>query len=381
MDIVLPDMESVTEGVVVEWRVAVGEAVAAEQTVVEVSTDKVDLEVPAPAAGTLEEIAVEAGETFQVGQPLGRIAVGADGGAPAGTAAPPSPPRPGRPRRAAGRPGAARRATSSGRASAPSRAAWRSAAESTRRRSGGPGPGGMVRKADVLAAAPGAAPAGNGGAPAAPGRAAGEEAVALRGPAAALAGYMDESLSIPTATSFRTLGVGALDAQRRAINADLKGAGREEKLSFTHLVAWALVRAAEALPVMGTGYAVVDGTPHKLVREAVNLGLAVDVERKDGSRSLLVPVVRDAGGARLPRLPRRLRRPGAPDPRGPGQARRAARRHHQPHQPRRPRDRGVGAAPHAGPGHHRRDRGDRLPGGARRGGLVGPGRRSGSRRS
>jgi 2-oxoglutarate dehydrogenase E1 component len=39
----------------------------------------------------------------------------------------------------------------------------------------------------------------------------------------------------------------------------------------------------------------VDGTPHKLVREAVNLGLAVDVERKDGSRSLLVPVVRDAG--------------------------------------------------------------------------------------
>ena len=86
----------------------------------------------------------------------------------------------------------------------------------------------MVRKADVVAAASGAAAAGNGGAPAAPAAApaAGEEAVPLRGPAAALAGYMDESLSIPTATSFRTLAVGVLDAQRRQINADLKAAGR-----------------------------------------------------------------------------------------------------------------------------------------------------------
>ena len=164
----------------------------------------------------------------------------------------------------------------------------------------GTGPGGMVRKADVLAAASGAA-AGNGGAPAAeapaaPAAAGDEEAVPLRGPAAALAAYMDESLSIPTATSFRTLGVGVLDDQRRRINAELKGAGRDEKLSFTHLVAWALVRAAQAHPAMGTGYGVVDGSPHKLVRETVNLGLAVDVERKDGTRSLLVPVVRDAAG-------------------------------------------------------------------------------------
>ncbi len=48
---------------------------------------------------------------------------------------------------------------------------------------------------------------------------------------------------------------------------------------------------------MGTGFNVIDGKPHKLVRETVNLGLAVDVERKDGSRSLLVPVVRDAAAA------------------------------------------------------------------------------------
>jgi 2-oxoglutarate dehydrogenase E1 component len=107
---------------------------------------------------------------------------------------------------------------------------------------------------------------------------------------------MDESLSIPTATSVRTLPVGALDAQRRRINQELAAAGRAEKLSFTHLIAWAVVRAAQAHPVMNTGYERRDGTPHRLVRRVVNLGLAVDVERKDGSRSLLVPVVRDAGG-------------------------------------------------------------------------------------
>jgi len=122
-----------------------------------------------------------------------------------------------------------------------------------------------------------------------------DDAQILRGPAAALAGYMDESLTIPTATSFRTLTVTVLDAQRRKINGDLAAAGRKEKLSFTHLIAWAIIRAtAEALPVMGTGFTTVDGKPHKLVREAVNLGLAVDVERKDGSRSLMVPVVKDA---------------------------------------------------------------------------------------
>ena len=100
----------------------------------------------------------------------------------------------------------------------------------------------------------------------------GEEAVALRGPAAALAGYMDESLKIPTATSFRTLSVAVLDAQRRQINADLKAAGRSEKLSFTHLIAWAIIRAVSSQPVMGTGFNVVDGKPHKLVREASTWG-------------------------------------------------------------------------------------------------------------
>ena len=95
--IVLPDMESVTEGVVVEWRVAVGDAVAADQIVVEVSTDKVDLEVPAPAAGRLASIAVPAGETFTVGSPLGEIAAGAGPAAGDPRARPPAARRPRRP--------------------------------------------------------------------------------------------------------------------------------------------------------------------------------------------------------------------------------------------------------------------------------------------
>ena len=62
---------------------------------------------------------------------------------------------------------------------------------------------------------------------------------------------MDESLSIPTATSFRTISVAVLDAQRRQINEQLKAAGRSEKLSFTHLIAWAIVRARRGSAVHG----------------------------------------------------------------------------------------------------------------------------------
>ena len=119
----------------------------------------------------------------------------------------------------------------------------------------------------------------------------------LRGAAAQLARYMDESRSIPTATSFRTLTVTVLDARRNA----LKAAGK--RVSFTHLVAYAIARAATDLPVMANHYAEVDGKPHRVDDGAVNLGLAVDVEKRDGSRALVVPVIRDAGKPDLRRLP------------------------------------------------------------------------------
>jgi multifunctional 2-oxoglutarate metabolism enzyme len=105
---------------------------------------------------------------------------------------------------------------------------------------------------------------------------------------------MDESRSIPTATSFRTLEVDLL-ASRRAL---LKAAGR--KLSFTHLIAWAIVKAAEDWAVMGHSYAEADGKPQRVTPGSISLGLAVDVERKDGTRSLVVPVLHDAGSLTFP---------------------------------------------------------------------------------
>ena len=105
-----------------------------------------------------------------------------------------------------------------------------------------------------------------------------------------LARYMDESRSIPTATSFRTLTVTTLDARRK----ELKAAGH--KVSFTHLIAYAIARAAtEQMPVMAHHFAEIDGKPHRVDDAAVNLGIAVDVEKKDGGRTLMVPVIRDAG--------------------------------------------------------------------------------------
>ena len=112
----------------------------------------------------------------------------------------------------------------------------------------------------------------------------------MKGGAAALARYMDESRSVPTATSFRTLTVTVLDQRRQ----QLKGAGR--RVSFTHLIAYAIARVATGeMPVMAHHFAEIDGKPHRIDDGAVNFGLAVDVEKKDGSRTLMVPVIRDAG--------------------------------------------------------------------------------------
>src|SRR3954447_19709635 len=116
----------------------------------------------------------------------------------------------------------------------------------------------------------------------------------LRAPPATLARFMNESRSIPTATSFRTVEVDTLDGRRK----QLKAAGK--KLSFTHLIAWAIVQAARDMPVMTNAYAETDGKPQRIVPQGVSLGLAVDVERKDGTRSLVVPVLHDAGALDFP---------------------------------------------------------------------------------
>ncbi|MEZ4588432.1 MAG: multifunctional oxoglutarate decarboxylase/oxoglutarate dehydrogenase thiamine pyrophosphate-binding subunit/dihydrolipoyllysine-residue succinyltransferase subunit [Gemmatimonadales bacterium] len=131
----------------------------------------------------------------------------------------------------------------------------------------------------------GAGPSRDGGAPG---------AVALKGPAARLAANMEESLSVPTATTFREISVRALERQRSALNRALKTAGKDVKLSFTHLIGYALVQAARQHPGMVISYRSIDGAPHRIEPDGVHLGLAVDVERKDGSRGLVVPVLKRA---------------------------------------------------------------------------------------
>ncbi|MEZ5183842.1 MAG: multifunctional oxoglutarate decarboxylase/oxoglutarate dehydrogenase thiamine pyrophosphate-binding subunit/dihydrolipoyllysine-residue succinyltransferase subunit [Acidimicrobiales bacterium] len=117
----------------------------------------------------------------------------------------------------------------------------------------------------------------------------------LRGVAAKIVENMEASLEVPTATSFREVPAKLLEVNRRIINGYL-GRTRGGKVSFTHLIGYAIVRAiADAVPVMNRTYLEgPDGKPRVVRNDRVGLGLAVDVEKKDGSRSLLVPVIRDA---------------------------------------------------------------------------------------
>jgi 2-oxoglutarate dehydrogenase E1 component len=103
---------------------------------------------------------------------------------------------------------------------------------------------------------------------------------------------MADSLSVPSATSFREIAVEVLDATRRELNAQLAPTGK--KVSYTHLIGYAIVRAAREYPVMTHAFQEVAGKPHRFDPHAVNLGLAIDVEKKDGSRSLVVPVLTHA---------------------------------------------------------------------------------------
>ncbi|HVC04081.1 MAG TPA: multifunctional oxoglutarate decarboxylase/oxoglutarate dehydrogenase thiamine pyrophosphate-binding subunit/dihydrolipoyllysine-residue succinyltransferase subunit [Candidatus Acidoferrales bacterium] len=344
VSLTLPAMgESVTEGIVSRWLKAVGDSVDEGEALVEVTTDKVDVEVPAPTTGELTEIVAAEGETVSVGAVLGRIAPGA-----AKAAAPVAPPaasangsdaQPGTPSKPAEElsaapadkpaaahleppvaPQAASPAPGAETATAPPPAlapavldqpappvapltadgadvdavplARRAAARNgvDLRAVRGSGPGGIVTKGDVLNAK-------NGGGTRTDTTvhvAEGETAEPIRGPAAALVDYMERSRDIPTATSFRTIAVEILDARRRQINSALAAAGTPIKVSFTHLIGYAVARAAAASPAMTAHFARTDDGKPVRVPGPAHLGLAVDSVRKDGSRSLVVPVIRDA---------------------------------------------------------------------------------------
>jgi 2-oxoglutarate dehydrogenase E1 component len=334
IDVVTPAAgESVTEGTILEWRVKVGDFIKLDDTIVEISTDKVDVELPSPASGTVTEILAEEGETVGVGQVIARLAVqsgGPDGAASHqadtsrdadnGASAPASS-TDGQTSTdratatdgqvAAGQEASDGQAPADGLAQVPDGvrvspvAARAAAAEGVNLANvSGSGPGGRIVKADVLGTAAGGNGAASttqdahelrrqapvdgfaptlgdkrGGAP---------REQLLKGGAAMLVRYMDESRSIPTATSFRTLTVTTLEARRR----ELKEAGR--KVSFTHLIAYAIARSAAEMAVMCDHFAEIEGKPHRVSDGRVNLGLAVDVQKKDGSRTLMVPVIAGA---------------------------------------------------------------------------------------
>jgi multifunctional 2-oxoglutarate metabolism enzyme len=118
----------------------------------------------------------------------------------------------------------------------------------------------------------------------------------LRGVGARIVENMEVSLGVPTATSVRDVPAKLLEVNRRIINNYLRRT-RGGKVSFTHLIAYAMVRAVRDVPAMTNVFAETeDGKPAVIKPEHFGLGLAVDVENDDGSRSLLVPVIPDADG-------------------------------------------------------------------------------------
>src|ERR1700681_154744 len=337
VNVTLPEMgESVSEGSIVEWRKKVGDWVEDGETLVDVTTDKVDVEVPSTASGVITALHGDEGATIPVGAVL--VEIDTTAAKPEGISA------------AATGDVASAECTASpivtlslskGAPQDPtlvtpaSYGAPGSAAAPAERRGGngksggvlshharrlverlhidaskltGTGPDGLILREDVEAAVASGKIACSGGigsasaAPTAGGPAtvvnyppapADAKVTELKGSVATLASYMEQSLSIPVATSFRTLHVGTLEQRRAELNAALKQAGRTEKISFTHVIAYALARAARELPAITASFRRVDGKPQR-VEAGINLGLAVDAQKKDGSRFLVVPVLKNA---------------------------------------------------------------------------------------
>jgi pyruvate/2-oxoglutarate dehydrogenase complex dihydrolipoamide acyltransferase (E2) component len=274
VDVTLPAIgTSIAEATVVEWRVAVGEQVEADAVVCEISSDKVDTEVPAPCAGTLAELLVEAGETVDVGTVLARIAT-AD--APAGLA--PAAPAPATPAPAAATNGDARRYSPVVSRIAATHGIDLAAVP-------GSGRGGRVTKRDVLAHVtgngavqeeerplhsespyrPDPVPAAGGGAP--------RELSRMR---RSIGAAMRTSLSVAaTCTTIVECDMSQVERRRRELG-----------LTALPLVARATIETLRDFPDLN---ATLDGDT-LTTYDAVHLGIAVSL----GDDGLIVPVIRDA---------------------------------------------------------------------------------------
>ncbi|WP_396642955.1 multifunctional oxoglutarate decarboxylase/oxoglutarate dehydrogenase thiamine pyrophosphate-binding subunit/dihydrolipoyllysine-residue succinyltransferase subunit [Microbacterium sp.] len=115
----------------------------------------------------------------------------------------------------------------------------------------------------------------------------------LRGMPKALAANMDESLTVPTATSVRTIPAKLMIDNRIVINNHMSRT-RGGKVSFTHLIGWAIIQALKDFPSQNVFYAEIDGKPSVVAPAHINLGIAIDIPKPDGTRALLVPSIKRA---------------------------------------------------------------------------------------
>ncbi|MEY4680467.1 MAG: hypothetical protein RLZZ276_2116 [Pseudomonadota bacterium] len=269
--------ESVTEATVAKWFKQAGEAVAADEPLVELETDKVTVEVPAPSAGTIAEIKAPAGTTVNVGALLGTIAPGA---APAKAAAKP-----------AAAVAAAKPAPAPAPAAAPAKepgpAARKMMAESGVTPASGSGKDGRVTKADVMAAIASPAPAAAAPAPAAPAAprqaGAGEERVKMTRLRKRIAERLKQAQNTAAMlTTFNEADMGAVMALRAKYNEAFEKR-HGVKLGFMSFFVKACVAALKEIPAVN---AEIDGDDI-VYKNRYDIGVAVGTEQ-----GLVVPVVR-----------------------------------------------------------------------------------------
>jgi multifunctional 2-oxoglutarate metabolism enzyme len=120
-----------------------------------------------------------------------------------------------------------------------------------------------------------------------------DEVQVIAGSGARILENMDTSLSIPVATSQRTIPVKLLEENRIIINQQLQ-IRNDRRISFTHIIAWAIIKAIKQFPAMNNAFTILKGKPHIIRRKHINIGLAIDLEKRDGSRSLIVPNIKNA---------------------------------------------------------------------------------------
>lgn len=125
-----------------------------------------------------------------------------------------------------------------------------------------------------------------------------DELVQISSVQARIAENMDNSLFVPTATSVRTIPVKVLDENRRIINKYLRKVHRG-KISFTHILTWGIINALKKFPYLNDAFYRENGKAFRLRRKSINMGFAVDLVRKDGSRMLMVPNIKNIQNLRF----------------------------------------------------------------------------------